>query len=291
MELDYSLETTPERLHHLSTVDLLSLSSNQLELCADYLLYTHKPQTKKIAPNIKNVPFDPATIPSTPQFKYTNPKPKVNWSNPRLETIKQAIEQLDVLQTATQDTYTTYKFRKWKIELRKDAYSIQELTNPIIRSNPDYVQLDPPEIEHFIDLTNSYHIKHLITYYSQLRQSIYSKSTIEYFDSIVEYAKLLPWEKHLFIRRIDGANQITIGVELAQDFGKIVSPSYMSQAMRSIYQKIAKAAEQKQLQHLYRNNASKWKRCPTCQQLKLNNSYNYQKSKLKCKDCLKKETN
>ena len=287
MELDYTLTTTKQRLDLLNKIPLTNLTATQLELCADYLLYTHKPQTKKIATNPKHTPLDPSIIQPTPQFKYTNPKPKVDWSNPLLTTIKQSIEQLDIILCGSTDAYTQYKLRQWKIELRKDAYSIQELMYPFIRSNADYLPLSPPEIEDYIDFTNSYHIKHIITYYSQLRQSTFSKFTIEYFDEIVEYAKLLPWEKHLLIRRIDGANQISIGIELAQQFDKIVSPSYMSQAMRAIYQKIAKAAEQKQLEHKYRDDTSHWKWCPSCNQLKLNNSYNFQKNKKQCKRCLK----
>jgi predicted SprT family Zn-dependent metalloprotease len=115
-----------------------------------------------------------------------------------------------------------------------------------------------------IEYNNPFHIKHLIAHYSFMRQLDEYKPIIEYFDQIVEATPLKLWQKYLLVGRIEGVSQTTLAVQIAQVYGKILSPSYMSQVMRNIYSKIAEQAEIEYEKFLHMHQSWAWETCGTC---------------------------
>ena len=288
MELDYALDTTESRIAHINTLNLSHYTPYQLEIIANYLLYftKQKSPTPK-TPSTKTTELSEPINVST--SRYTNPKPEIDWNCPHLQPLYQAREIITQLEqaeiTLNGKTKYAYFLRHWRIELSMDSTHINNAYHSTLPPAKDYIPHSPIEVEDTIDFTNSFHIKQLILHYSALRQSPDSKFTIEYLDQIIENTPFQPWQKHLLVRRIDGVNQITIGRELAEDFGKIISPSYMSTAMRTIYTRIAKTAKQLQLEHENRNNPSCWKECPTCHRILYNNKYYWYAKRKACKEC------
>lgn len=245
--LDYNYTTPEERLAYIKTQlpHLAQLNPTQLDTCANYLLqYTStKPTLEFSQVYLEDLHPD---LTQTNPIKYTHPKTPPNWANLPIRT--KAINQLKILEAAA-PAQLAYNYRKIRIDLTKEAAleTTSQLPKPYAPTQPPH----PIDISPLIDLTNPFHIKQILKLYSQLKQSPESWEFMEYFDQICTKANLHPWQEHILLRQIDGVNQITIGIELAQQFNKPITPSYLSQAKRTIYRKIAKAAA---------NHALKFKR-------------------------------
>lgn len=285
MKLDYSLTTDEERLNYILSLPLSTYSPSTLEYITNYILYGKQPSQN--TKDHKTQELKETQTQTQIKAQYTNTKLKTKWNLPALQTITESKNIIQTILNSSTDPQQIAKLKRWKKELSQDATEIQLSNQKPITITPSLIPHTPLNIYEFIDYTNSFHIKQLIIHYSALRQSEHSKYDIFYLDQIIDKTPLENWQFHLLARRIDGANQITIGVELAQNFDKIISPTYMSTAMRTIYQKIAKTAKQKQLEFEDMGIPEKWKKCPTCQKILYNNNYYWHTKKKSCKACEK----
>ena len=291
--LDYNLQTPEERLQLLHQLDLSCASQPMLENCANYLLHAadkslanHKPQNNLEAK--RNLELGAITeteqsaAPPTPRKgsnAYLYPTVPVPWHLPELASLLQDIERIE--QAAEQVDRQTYKLRRWALELRMDAKS--RIGSYEIHTHPTFSHPPEPDIEMAgVDWTNPFHIKHIVRYYSELRQSEYSKWEMEYFEGLVERTPLLPWQKHLFIRYIDGAHSITVARELGENFDKMVAPGYTSKIMRQIYRLIAQQAEK---EDIVRQNGPV-RKCVRCGKTFPDHSFWWRKGQSACKECL-----
>lgn len=287
--LNYNLTTTAERLSHVRSINLSQLNPTELEVAATYILQYTDQQTKlTVSPTeplvtATNIP-DGAILPN-----YTHPRKPPNWESPELLhrynticALKTKLSQLNPNTDSTQ-IYTTKRLIRdltieggWIVAVEPVPYA------PIVY--PAAIDLH----DH-IDLTNPFHIKHILKLYSQLKQSPDSWEFMEYFDTVCTRANLAPWQEHIITRQIDGASQITIGLELAQQFSRPITPSYLSQAKRTIYTTIAKTAHLLDLEFIHAHNPTMWRTCPNCNQTKLNISHNFYSKRKFCKTCYTKQ--
>lgn len=272
------LQENPQLLHNAST--------NRLDAISSWLLYKEnldKPYSKDndTLPLNEDVLQNEAHVPSA-----FNPRIPIDWSHPALSTLKYAKDEINALMHQYPPTSPHYrKLKSIAIEISQDA---RPILNSYIRTLPAAPSIFPtnPEIEDHIDWTNSYHLKHILGHYSKLRQSDQSFFSMEYFDQLIDHSGLESWQLHLISRRIDGAPQITIGVELAQQFGKIFSPSHMTQIMRGIYRQIARTAAKIERDFADKDDLSKWKLCKDCGEI--HHIEDFYTGKNECKECTKK---
>lgn len=289
MELDYNLNLQ-QRIDHSHTLPLDTYSPIELELVANYILYADKP-TPKPESKYTHAKCTPSGLlqeqEETPKTStYTKPKPIIHEENIYIAQYKQSIEYLKQLEQQVPQT-EKWKVRKWRIEHNLDMGTANAQLYPTLSLRGTPTPIQTVDLDLFVDLTNSFHLSKVLQFYSQLRQSEDSKMWIEYVDNIIEQTPLYDWQKHLLVRRIDGAKQITIGRELGEYFGKIVTPSTMSQALRTMYRQIAIAAEKELFAFYNRHNSTAWRTCKICGEKKLI-QYDFYKSKPTiCKVCNK----
>jgi len=283
-----ALATTQERQTWLEKNShiLLNASESRLDAISSWLLYKenlNKPYSK----DNDTLPFDEEFLQNQAHIPSAfNPRIPIDWCHPALSTLKYAKDEINALMIQYHPTSPHYrKLKSISIEISQDA---RPILNSYIRTLPTAPSIFPtnPEIEDHIDWTNSYHIKHILGHYSKLRQSDQSFFSIEYFDHLIDNSRLESWQLHLIARRIDGAPQITIGVELAQQFGKIFSPSNIPRIMRRIYRQIARTAAKEQRDFADKNNPSKWKLCKECGEI--HHVEDFYTGKNECKECTKK---
>jgi hypothetical protein len=280
IKFDYELSTAAERVAYIDQ-HLDSIPSHLLEYAANYILFA---DTKE--ENQRNdLPLTSAQTQTHDQpTNHTTPRQEIDWNEPWLEPYAEGIAQLNHMEKTAPTSKLAYQYRTWSRQLSMDAGTLYKQNHkPITCSTraPYY----PVDISATIDWTNSFHIKHVLAFYSALYQSE-SQFDIEYLDHLTDIANLKPWQTHIIARRIDGANQIRIGIELAQDFGRIISPSYMSQTMRAIYRAIADAAKREQLEWENRANPHAWRRCKICGEEKITEIDFYTNEHI-CKTCRK----
>lgn len=299
--LDYSLTTPEERnayLHNLSDLD--EYNDTQLELCANYLLHAadkslanHKAENK--SSNNKNLELvdngegETEIKPRKGSNAILRPTVPVPWEHPNLVDLKKDIETLLLAEENEIDLYRKYKIRRWVTELRLDAKA--RVPDHTIEVSASFSKIEPIDLEMAgIDWTNSFHVKHLVRHYSELKQSESSQFTMEYFDGIVERTPMEPWKKHIFVRYIDGENTIIIAREIKEEFGKILYPGFISTVMRQIYREIAQEAEREDVEKSTKK--STWRRCPKCGKKHPDHEFWWRKGQRACKQCLRtqKET-
>lgn len=296
--LDYSLTTPEERnayLHNLADLD--EYTDSQLELCANYLLHAadkslanHKSNNK--ASNNKNLELvdngegETTIKPRKGSNAILRPTVPVPWHHPNLIDLKRDIEVLLAAEEVEPDLLRKYRLKRWITELRLDAKA--RVPDHTIEVTASFSKVEPIDLEMAgLDWTNSFHIKHLVRYYSELKQSDASQFTMEYFDSIVEKTPLEPWEKHILIRYIDGMNTIIIAREVKEEFDKILYPGFISKVMRQIYREIAQQAERSDIEKS--TPKSKWRRCPKCGQKHPDHEFWWRTGQRSCKQCLRTE--
>ena len=283
LQLDYNLDLN-QRLALVQSLPLNQYTPQQLEQLANYILYkdsqSQKQPSKYVAPKAQPHPNPTELTQQTSQ--YTKPKPKLHTENPIIQQYIQSIETIKNL--INQQPENAWKLRKMKIEHQLDMGIVNSLLYPTMQSHPTYSPSPPIDIDYFVDITNSFHVSKIIQYYSQLRQSDDSKLWIEWLETIIDKTPMYDWQKHLLRRRIDGAKQITIGRELGEYFGKIVTPSTMSQTMRTIYRQIALTAEREIYAYYMRDYPPAWKVCRKCGEKKLV-VFDFYKGKNICKQC------
>lgn len=305
LQLDYTLPTAEQRTALLHAQNLSNLNAYQLELCANYILYptsakepilpTSKPlstredkKNQELLPNLSAQEI----IPKKGSNYYTAPKNNINWSHPALLDTANAITALqakiDKLKTASDmaNKLEQYKLKRWLTELRMEARL--RLPEKVIDVHPTRVEPEPIDLQEAgLNWANSFHIKHVVRHYSELRQSGTAKWDVLYFDYLVEQTPLEPWEKHLFIRYIDGIKATVVARELAENFDKFVSPGYTSKVMRTIWRRIAETAEKEQALLNAANDPSQLRKCPRCgEKYPQNNWLFWRKGQRNCKRCL-----
>ena len=292
MTLDYSLTTPEERTSYVSTLDLNSLKPLELEICANYILHPYGRDLSNSKPTrmSKNVELNNYVSmgheikPSKGSNRNLTPRTAVPWEHPNLTQLATDIETLKADLESESNTYRQYKLRTWIRELRMDAR--ERVPDHTIRFTPTFTSTPDLDIEEQIDFGNSFHVKQLIAYYTELRQSDISKCTIEYLDKIIERAPLESWEKHLLVRYIDKLNAIIIARELATEYNHVVYPGYLSKTMRRIYRLIAEEAMKVEVEWNYRDKPQLWRKCPACGERHPNVEIWWRKGQRKCKQCL-----
>ena len=293
MDLDYSLITPEDRTRYTHTLPLERYNPMELELCANYILHPYGrnlSNTKSARKTPKHVDLHAEGTqgheikPSKGSNKTLVPRTPVPWHHPYLRDLARDIEILKQALDAELDSYRAYKLRSWIRELRMDAR--ERIPNYEIHFSPTFTSAPDVEIEDLIDFTNSFHIKHFIQHYGELRQSEVSKFSAEYFDMIVERTPLEAWEKHLLIRYIDRENAIVVARELATEFNHIVYPGYLSKTMRRIYRLIADEAKKMEVEWNYRDKPELWRKCPNCGEKHPNMELWWRKGQRQCKTCL-----
>lgn len=294
LQLDYTMSLS-ERLNYAHTLPLDQCSPSELELVANYILYKDKSTPKAESKFTHSKTVSLGTVEQENQLTgtYTKPKPVLHKEDPYIQQYLEAIDSLNEhLHTnkETVDNTSAWKLRRWKLEHNLDMGTANAILYPTLSLRPTYSPSPELDIDEIIDLTNSFHISKLIEFYSQLRQSDSSKIWVEWIeDNIIEKTPMYPWQKHLLMRRIDGTKQVTIGRELGEFFGKIVSPSTMSQTMRSLYRQIAITAEKELFAYHNRNNPTAWRICKHCGEKKLVKFDFYESKPHICKQCGKKK--
>lgn len=287
-QLDYTLEL-PQRINLIKSLPLHTYKSTELELLANYILYKDKqiPKEKNKYVASKTKPHANLEVLEKPKTQYTKPRPFIHTED---FYIKQYNESIEILksQLSKAPEESQWKIKQWIIQHRLDMGIANSLLYPTINFTSSIILKEPIDLDEIVDLTNSFHISKLLSLYSHLRQSEDSKMWIDWIDrNIIEKTPLFDWQRHLLIRYIDGANQITIGRELGEYFGKIVTPSTISQALRTIYRQIAITAEKELFAFYNANNPAEWRTCKSCGEKKLI-KYEYYSSKPKiCKQCLR----
>ena len=294
--LDYSLQTPAERVALVARLPLQNSSPHMLENCANYILHAadkalanHKAQNNAEAKKSLELGTitdnDLSAAPPTPRKgsnAYTYKREAVPWENKQLNGLLADIEQLE--KAGQGDQPNAYKLRKWALELRIDARA--RLSEHRMNTHPTFTAAPEPNLEMAgLDWTNAFHIKHVVRHYSELRQSEHSKWEMEYFEQIVEKTSLLPWQKHLFIRYIDGAHSIVVARELGDEFGKMVAPGYTSKLMRQIYRQIAEQAEREDIVR----QKGPTRKCVRCGKTYPDHSFWWRKGQSACKQCLGKK--
>lgn len=267
--LDYTLETASERCdlaNQLNANGLINLKN--AEAIANYILHCTEQKTKSAfsaSLSQKEVPTEEMEIAELRAQKnsYTKPRLKPLW-----ELFPDEKIATEVLKAKAADESTpsdlAYKMRKWRLELLLDIGTASQIIRNAIPIHGGFASPPPVEIELFVDFTNSFHMKQLVANYAQLKQTEPSRHIMEWLDSTIENTPLKPWQKHLLIGRIEGVAQPTLGVEIAQIYGKILSPSYMSQTMRQIYTKLASQAELEEEKFAHKNQPWAWEYCSEC---------------------------
>lgn len=295
IKLDYTFNLA-QRLEWAKNInwDEANYKPKEIELIADYILYADKPTPKKTSKYVKPKTIPRGTNPieshTAPVAEYTNPRPIMHKDDPIIQQYQQSIEDLKLAEEKVPED-EKWKVRRWRLEHSLDMGLANTLLYPTMRSIPTYSKLVPPNVDELVDLTNSFHIAKLIDLYSQLRQSEDSKLWIQWIEyGIIDKTPLYDWQMHLLIRRIDGTNQITIGRELGELYGKIVTPSTISQALRTIYRQISITAEKELYAFFNKDNPKAWRTCRRCGEKKLI-EYDFYPSKPHiCKVCVTGKT-
>lgn len=277
MELDYTIICPTQRTTHIKSQLKSNPQANPhlLEYYASYILYADNAPTNTTNSTIDiDLMADILAEPTTPTVAYSNPKPAPpNWNSPELISRHQSIGRIKtkVSQlTAQGHLHDAYILRKLARELTIEGGYISSIQpKPYAPTQPPH----PIEWDALIDWANPFHIKQIIKLYSSLKQSDHSWEAMDYFDALCTKAQLKPWQEYILLRTIDGANQITMGLELNAQFNRAITPSALSQAKRTIYASIAKAAAIHQLEHFHRNNPSMWIECAKCKQCKLKHKH------------------
>lgn len=209
-----------------------------------------------------HLPLSATLLPLAP----APPRAPVDWTHPALAPLADARETLRLLESRyPKGSAPQRKYRAIIIDISKDA---RTCLNTYLRPIPPAPTQPPQPSDPFlqISLANSQHVRAIFQHYSALAQSDNpdTKYLLWHLDHAVEQSGLQPWQQHLLLRRVDGAPQVTIGGELARQFGKFLSPSGMSNHMAGIYKQIARTAQLLQTKHNDRKDPTKWRKCRKC---------------------------
>lgn len=293
--LDYTLTTAEERVASLSSLNLDSQSEAMLENCANYILHAadkslanHAPQNshhnKYNLELNENIPEPQPVQPRAGSNAYLYPTIPVPWDSPHLRDLAEDIDKLE-LAAQQAEGKQLYLYNKWILELRMDA----KARIPNAHTIPTVSDFTPPteiDMEQAgLDWTNSFHIKHVVRYYSDLKQSEHSNLLMCHFEKLVDNAGLLPWQMHILVRYIDKAHSITIAREVAEQFDIMLQPGYTSKVMRQIYRAIAEEGEKVELMRT--TPPSEWRLCPRCGNRYPDNFHWWRKGQRMCKNCLR----
>lgn len=292
--LDYELTTAEERIALLSHLDLTNESEAMLENCANYILHAadkslanHAPQNShhnkyRVELN-ENIPEPQPLQPRVGSNAYLYPNTPVPWDSPYLRDLASDIDILE--KSAEQATgRQRYLYNKWILELRMDAKA-RIPSNHTIPTVSDFTPPIPIDMETAgLDWTNSFHIKHIVRFYSDLKQSDDSNLLMCYFEDVADNAGLPPWQMHILVRYIDKAHSITIAREVAENFDIMLQPGYTSKVMRQIYRAIAEQAEKKELMRT--TPKEEWRLCPRCGERYPDKLYWWRRGQRICKQCL-----
>lgn len=291
INLNYDLDLQ-QRIDYAHSLPLNQYNEKELELIANYILYMDKSTPKSPSKHVKNK-TQPATNEQLNQHKdvtnqlpkYTKPRPIIHTDDPTIQQYEEVIKWLSDIVASQPNHPDIWKLKKWKLQHNLDMGLANTLLYPTNDPNtgfPSYPELDLDEL---VDLTNSFHISKLIEFYSDLRQSEQSKLWVEWIErNIIDKTPMYDWQRHLLVRRIDKMKQISIAVELAEKFGKIVTPSTMSQTMRSLYRQIAITAERELYAYHVRDYPAAWRKCSHCGELKLI-KFDFYTGRSTCKQC------
>ena len=291
LSLDYTLNLT-QRLDWAHSANLHAYSPVELELIANYILYADKPKTTSSPNKYTQSKCKPAGLLQDEEnlhelnSTYTKPRPIIHLEDEFISQYTQSIAWLKLVEEQIAPEFK-WRIRKWRIEHNLDMGTANAQLYPTMSLHSGLNSMVEIDLDTYVDLTNSFHVSKVLQFYSQLRQSEHSKLWMEWVDEIIEKTPMYPWQKHLLVRRIDGAKQITIGRELGEYFGKIVSPSTMSQALRTMYRQIAIAAEKEVWAFYNKDNEKEWRVCKKCGEKKLVKYDFYESKPYVCKQCAK----
>lgn len=268
LQFDYTLPSASQRVQYISD-NLSLLSTRQLESAANYMLHP-TPERPKSAFNAALSPKEIPTeeIPEPQPNLYLRPKLKPLWNAFPLEKawLEHTKAQLD---SGLLPSATAWAIRNWRLELQLDIGTLSAfMRNAIPHPSTTPAPAPPIDLEQFVDLSDPFHIKHILMQYSTLRQSDTSRPTIEWVEYLIDHTPLKAWQRALLIGRIENIPQATLAIQIAQTHKKILSPSYMSQAMRNIYGKIAAQHTLEMEKFLDRKLRRdwKWETCSQCHQ-------------------------
>ena len=139
----------------------------------------------------------------------------------------------------------------WRTTLSRDINDYET------RENPYTHQLEVKWVvrQHHFEWENPWHIRHLITYYSdiamQLFENLYAdgRTLIKDFDRYQDMANLSPVRQYILTRAIDRASYTEISNELQENFGLKYNENHIGQILhKEIPEKIAAAATKYRLQ-------------------------------------------
>lgn len=293
INLDYTYSLA-QRLNWAHEQNLQCYNPRELELITDYILHADKasPKVESKYVNPKETPkglkLESNGVPQVSHF--TKPKPIIHYEDEYIKQYTDSIDWLTQLETQVQPQ-EAWKVRRWKIEHRLDMGIANSILHPTIPHAKTFEKIHSIDIEPWIDLSNSFHVSKLVEFYSQLKESTESQLFMQWFDdAILAHTPLYPWQEHLLKQRIEGVRQITIGRELGELYGKIVTPSTMSQALRTIYRQIAITAEKELFAHHNRDNPAAWRTCRRCGEKKMIEYDFYPSKPNTCKVCASGKT-
>jgi len=261
MNLDFDL-STPERIALISELDLSQSSQKALETFANYIL--HHENTLNPHRKYNEVELDP-NLPEELTSKYTKPKIKIDYTLPELANYKTAIDNLKQMELKYKlsDPSKAYKLRLQLRELYQDAGIVFHSLRNEVKITPHHDQ-HLPELD--LDFGDAFTVKQVIKFYTALVQTEReeAKYTAWVLEQAVELTPMKDWEKHIILRTIDGVSQVVLGVELAEQFGRVVSPSYLSQVLRSLYRRIAEAFRENEFITVFEQYPEYWEHCLLC---------------------------
>jgi len=307
--LDYTLNL-PQRLQLVQQLELNSLSPHQLDFLASYLLWAVESRRAQLPTSTgANAPTELGEW-----MEASNPTHDTNsttaWAKPRRKLdplvtepwdeskalIKQKMEALKALDSSN-DSFDGPSvgsqlklLRNWSMELSQDATLAHFSAHPPTEFSCTPSPTPPPTLDE-LDYSDSFHIKHLIEFYSQLKQSSnlnaqYSAMWLEHL--IDTCPSLKPWERDLVVLRIDGKKSPAIATYMHLTYGRNLSPQSQSTAMRTIYRSIAEWNSQLQWE---RANPNSKRICTKCGEEKFHNEYYFHVGRAECKACRTKKHN
>ena len=175
------------------------------------------------------------------------------------------------------DNYTDWVYRSWKADhyrkqfgedwyAREQEILAKQLTEGKL-NDWEWVEVS----ENKIDFTNPEHVYKVLEMYGTLKENSWEKlnSDLKFLiwelEDYIEEANLSEARKHILVRKIDKATNERIIEELQLKFGLNYSDNYISTIYtKMICRDIAKAAQLKYDEWLYRNIPEKFKTCSTC---------------------------
>ena len=152
--------------------------------------------------------------------------------------------------TSYEDWYKKVN-ESWRTSLSRDLNDYETRQNPYTNT----LEVKWVVRHHTFDWENPWHIRNLITYYSDIAMQLYDnlyadgRALIKDFDRYQDMADLSPVRQYILTRSIDKASYSEIAAELQEIFGLKYNENHIAQILhKEIPEKIAAAAKKYRLQ-------------------------------------------